>query len=102
MIRGDRISVRAIATRCRMPPDSSLGYFVRVALDVEADLADPLARPLAPLAGGHAAAFEAERDVVFDRPVVERRVVLEDHAAVASPADRPACRQPAPCLRVAG
>ena len=26
MIRGRRISVRAIATRCRMPPDSSCGY----------------------------------------------------------------------------
>ena len=50
MMRGDRISVRAIATRCRMPPDSSLGYLCASRFDVEADLGDPLARPLAPLA----------------------------------------------------
>ena len=28
MMRGERISVRAIATRWRMPPESSLGYFL--------------------------------------------------------------------------
>ena len=50
MMRGDRISVRAIATRCRMPPDSSLGILAGVALHVEADLGDPLARQLTPLA----------------------------------------------------
>ncbi len=49
-MRGDRISVRAIATRWRMPPESWLRILVRVALHVEADLGDPLARPLAPLA----------------------------------------------------
>ena len=41
MIRGRRISVRAIATRWRMPPDSWLRILVRVALDVEPDLLDP-------------------------------------------------------------
>ena len=27
MIRGDKINVRAIATRWRIPPDNSVGYF---------------------------------------------------------------------------
>ena len=55
-----------------------------VALDVEADLRDPRARLFIPLARRHTSALEPERDVVLDRPVVERRVVLEDHAAVGA------------------
>ena len=76
--------MRAIATRWRMPPDSSLGILARVALDDEPDLGDPLARPLAPLRGRHAAALEPERDVVEHGAVVERGVVLEHHAAVGA------------------
>ena len=55
---------------------------LRVARHVEADLGNPLPRALAPLGRLHAAALEPERHVVLDRAVVERRVVLEDHAAV--------------------
>ena len=95
MMRGDRISVRAIATRWRMPPDSSLRILARVALDVEPDLGDPFARALAPLARRHAAALEAERDVVFDGPVVERRVVLKHHAAIGAGSFDRLLRRPA-------
>src|SRR3954451_10617587 len=56
----------------------------RIALHVEADFPDPLAGPLTPLARSDAPALQAERDVVFDRPVVERRVVLEHHAAIGA------------------
>ena len=39
---------------------------------------------VAALGRRHAAALESERDVVLDRAVVERRVVLKDHAAVGA------------------
>ena len=62
---------------------------VSVALDVEADLVDPRVGLFAPLARANAAALEAERDVVFDGAIVERRVVLEHHAAIrAGPGHR--------------
>ena len=50
MIRGRRISVRAIATRCRMPPESSCGYLYWSCGDVQADVADPLPAQLVALA----------------------------------------------------
>ena len=78
-----------MATRWRMPPDSSLGYFVASRLTSSPTLRDPLPRPLAALGGRDAAALETERDVVLDGAVVERRVVLEHHAAIrARRADR--------------
>ena len=77
MMRGHRISVRAMATRCRIPPDSWLRILERIAFDVETDFADPLARTLPPLGGGHAPTLEAERHVVFDGSIVERRVILK-------------------------
>ncbi len=46
MIRGRRISVWAMATRCRMPPESSCGYLSWSLLDAQADVADPLPRQL--------------------------------------------------------
>jgi len=77
-----------------MPPESSLGNLVGVALHVEADLGDPLAGLLAPLGRRHAATLEAEGDVVLDAAVVERGVVLKHHAPVRAGAlDRLAAHQ---------
>ena len=84
MMRGDRISVRAIATRCRMPPDSSLGYFVASRLTSRPTFAIHSRACSRRSAAGNAAAFEPERHVVLDRAIVERRVVLEDHAAIGA------------------
>ena len=62
---------------------------VRVALHVEADLLDPRPGLFAPLLRSDATALEAERHVVLNRAVVERRVVLEHHAAIrAGPGHR--------------
>src|SRR5262245_66551471 len=54
----------------------------RIALDVETDFADPLARTLPPLGSRHAPTLEAERHVVFDSSIVERRVVLKHHPTI--------------------
>ncbi len=89
MMRGDRISVRAIATRWRMPPDSSLGYLRASRFTSSPTLAIHSRACSRRSRARHAAALEAERDVVLDRAIVERRVVLEHHAAIgAGPGDR--------------
>ena len=89
MIRGDRMSVRAIATRCRMPPESSLGYFRASRLTSSPTLAIHSRARSRRSARRNTATFETERDVVFDGPVVERRVVLKHHPAIgARPFDR--------------
>ena len=49
MMRGWRISVRAIATRWRMPPESSCGYLWASRVTSRPDLVDPLSGLLAPL-----------------------------------------------------
>jgi len=61
---------------------------VRVPLDVQPDFLDPRAGLVAALFRAGAAALEAEGDVVFNRAIVERRVVLKHHAAIcARPGD---------------
>ena len=70
------------------------GVLRGIALHIEADSGDPRARQLAPFGHRHPAALEAERDVVLDRPVVERGVVLKHHASVRPGRhDRPAADQ---------
>ena len=84
MIRGERISVRAIATRCRMPPDSSLGYFMASRLTSRPTFAIHSRACSRRSFAGNAPALEAERHVVFDGAVVERGVVLKHHAAIGT------------------
>src|SRR6476661_5458822 len=83
------------------PAGELMGILRRIAVYVEAYLVDPLARPVAPLAGGHSATLEAEGHVVLDRSIVERRVVLENHPSIGARGDdwlaldlhRPRCRR---------
>ena len=76
--------MRAMATRWRMPPESSCGYLSCVLGDIETDPGDPAAGMLVALATRYALAFEAEGDVVEHGAVIEAGVVLEDHAAVGA------------------
>ena len=76
--------MRAIATRWRMPPESSCGYLSLVPGDIEADPGDPAPGMLVALATGYALAFEPEGHVVEHGPVIEARVVLKHHAAVGA------------------
>src|SRR6185369_15298179 len=55
---------------------------VLVAARREPDLLDRLTRAIVSLGRRHAVALEAEGDVVEDGAVIERGVVLEDHAAI--------------------
>src|ERR1051325_1751459 len=57
---------------------------VCVAIRAQPDLADPFACLLAPLLRRHAATLEPECDVVDDRPIVERCVILKDHSAIGA------------------
>ena len=57
---------------------------VRVIRDIEPDPGDPAAGMLVSLSARHALAFQAERDVVEHRAVVEAGVVLKNHAAVGA------------------
>ena len=76
--------MRAMATRWRMPPESSCGYLSVVLDDIETDPGDPAPGMLVALAARHALAFEAEGDIVEHGPVIEAGVILKDHAPVGA------------------
>ena len=76
--------MRAMATRWRMPPDNWCGYLSASRDHVQPDLRDPFLGLLAARLPRHALAFQAEGDIVRDRPVVERGVILKDHTAVGA------------------
>ncbi len=74
--------MRAIATRCRMPPESSCGYF-SASLSTFKPTRWIHWRPSSSRTlRGDAMALQAKRHVVQHRAVVETRVVLKHHAAV--------------------
>ena len=81
-MRGDKINVRAIATRCRMPPESSPGYFAASRATSRPTFAIHSRARARRSRDRHAAALEPEGHVVLDGAVVEGSVVLKDHAAV--------------------
>jgi hypothetical protein len=65
------------------PARQLLRILAGVTIDVEAHLSDPLAREVATIVSRHpTSALQTEGDVVLDRPIVERRVVLEHEAAI--------------------
>src|ERR1700733_8903615 len=53
-----------------------------VALRVQAYLADPYPRSILAFPARDARALEAERDVVQDGAIIERSIVLKNHAAI--------------------
>ena len=80
-ILGSTTRLRASATRCCWPPDSSLGKPVLEArqIDQRQRRLDPCAR----LARSHAAHLQAEYDVLEHRLVRPHGIVLEHHAHAA-------------------
>ena len=56
--------------------------FLRVALGIQPDFSDPYPRPILAFLARYAGALQSEGDVIQHRAVVERSVVLKNHAAV--------------------
>ena len=84
IIRGCKIKVRAMATRWRIPPESSWGYLSWSWVDVETDPSDPATGMLVTLVAWHALALQSKRDIVEHRAVVKTGVVLKHHAAIGA------------------
>ncbi len=85
-----------------MPPESWCGYFAASRSTSRPTLLiHSRARSRRSL-GGNTAALEPERDVVLDRAIVERRVILKDHAAIGARDRAPACPTTSTVPDVAG
>ena len=84
MMRGLKIRVWAMATRCAHAAGELVRILVLVLGDAQPDLADPHPRQFVAELPGNALAFQPEGDVVQDVAVVEAGVVLEDHAAIGA------------------
>ena len=96
MIRGRRISVRAMATRWQHAAGKLVGILVGSVGRIEAHVLDPLPAQLVALPAADALALQAEGDVLQHRAMVEAGVVLKDHAAVGAGPDDRVADAPAP------